>query len=485
MEDYTIQIMETVIGREEEKKILNEALQSREAELIAVFGRRRIGKTFLIRNHYQKHLVFEITGVHAANLKGQLYNFSLALQQSMRMPAPPAAPSNWIDAFQMLSNYLDTLGKKHPLVVLFDELPWICTPKSGFLQAFAHWWNTRASGNPLMKVVICGSAASWMIRNIINDRGGLHNRVTQRIRLQPFTLAETEDFLQHQGIKLDRYQILQLYMAMGGVPQYLKQVRKGESAAQAIDKLCFSRSGMLKTEFKDIYRSLFAHAENHEAVVRALSKKAKGMSRAEIIKECKFTTGGWTTELFDELEQSGFITQYIPFGRTVRDAIYKLSDEYSLFYMKFIENARATGSGTWLRVSKTPSYASWSGFAFEAVCQKHTYPIKKALGISGIYTEASAWRYIPQKDEKGAQADLLLDRADHCINLCEMKFSAEEFVINKKYAAELDSKAAVFRKETGTKKTIFPTMITTYGCRKNEYYLGRVQAEVTMGDLFK
>jgi hypothetical protein len=477
--------METIIGREDEKKILDDALHSRDAALVAVYGRRRIGKTFLIRNHYHKRIVFELTGIHDAGLKDQLRNFSLALQESMGTPVAPVLPDNWIDAFRLLSDQLKTVVKKEPIVILFDELPWLSTPKSGFLQAFGHWWNTWASRNPLVKVVICGSAASWIIRSIINDRGGLHNRVTHRIRLLPFTLAETGSFLHHHGVKLDRYQVLQLYMAMGGIPQYLKQVRKGESAAQTIDKLCFTKNGMLKSEFDDLYQSLFAHAENHEAVVRVLSKKAKGMTRAEIIKACGFTTGGWTSELFDELEQSGFITQYIPFGRAARDAIYKLSDEYSLFYLKFIEGARATGAGTWLRLSKTQSYTSWSGFAFEAVCQKHVDGIKHALGIAGVYTEASAWRYIPEKGKKGAQVDLLLDRADHCINLCEMKFSAEEFVIDKRYAAEIDTKVIVFKEQALTRKTIFPTMITTYGVRKNEHYTGRILGEVKMDDLFK
>lgn len=274
-------------------------------------------------------------------------------------------------------------------------------------------------------------------------------------------------------------------MVLGGIPQYLKQVRRGESAAQTIDKLCFTKNGILTSEFDDLYQSLFVHAENHEAVVRVLSKKAKGMTRAEIIKACRFTTGGWTSELFDELEQSGFIKQYIPFGRTVRDAIYKLSDEYSLFYLKFIEGARATGTGTWLRLSKTQSYTTWSGFAFESACQKHMDAIKWALGIAGVYTEASAWRYVTKKGEKGVQVDLLLDRADHCINLFEMKFSTEEFVINKKYAEEIDNKIKVFKEQTATRKIIFPTIVTTYGVRKNEHYTGRILGEVVMNDLFK
>lgn len=474
-----------IVGRDAEKKILKDMLGSNEAELIAVFGRRRIGKTFLIRNYYQQQLVFEFTGIHDTGLSEQLLNFSRAIQQAMKLPIPPATPDNWTQAFIFLSDFLETKLKKDPAVVLFDEFPWIHTPKSGFLTAFGHWWNTWASRRPKLKVVICGSAASWMIENVLHNRGGLHNRVSRTIRLFPFSLKESAEYLVSRGIRLDHYQVLQLYMAMGGIPQYLKQVEKGESASQAIDRLFFEKNGMLKSEFSVLYRSLFNNAGQHEGIIRQLSKKAKGMSRTEIIKACGFTTGGTTTKLFSELEQSGFITQYIPFAKTSRDGIYKLSDEYSLFYLKFIDRARATGVGTWHKIVRGQSYSSWSGYAFEAICQKHLPQIKRALGIAAVYTEASGWRYSAQKGETGTQIDLLLDRQDHCINICEIKFSDEVFVIDKKYAAELDNKSGVFKAKTETRKTVFLTMITTYGTKQNTYYTGRVMSEVTMEDLFK
>jgi len=475
---------ETIIGRDAEKKILRDMLGSGEAELIAILGRRRVGKTFLVRNFYEQNLVFEYTGVHEAGLEEQLHNFSNALQQAIGSAIPLASPTNWIQAFTFLSNFLRVKLTRGRSVVLFDEFPWIQTPRSGFLSAFSHWWNTWASRQPSLKVVICGSAASWMIENILNDRGGLHNRVSRTIRLLPFSLKETEEFLVNRNIRLDQYQILQLYMAMGGIPQYLKQVGKGESTAQVIDKLFFEKSGLLKTEFANLYQSLFANASHHEAIVRVLAKKAQGLNRTEIIEACQFTTGGGTTRLFQELEESGFIMQYIPFGKTSRDSVYKLSDEYSLFYLKFIENARASGSGTWHKIATGQSYNSWGGYAFEAICQKHVPQIKQALGIGSVYTEISGWRYNPKKGEKGAQIDLLLDRRDHCINLCEIKFSTDQFVIDKKYAEEFEKKINVFKTQTKTKKSIFPTMITTYGVVKNSHYSSLIQAEVLMKDLF-
>jgi hypothetical protein len=479
--------MDSIIGREEEQTILARRIASKEAELIAVYGRRRVGKTYLVRTFCKNAIIFEMTGIYEAALYQQLENFSYSLQKAMKSTVPIAVPENWVRAFALLDTYIDTLPTGKPAVIFLDELPWFQTPRSGFLQAFDHWWNSSASKKAHLKVIICGSAASWMINNIINNKGGLHNRVTKTIRLLPFTLNETAQFLKSRGVKLDQYLVLQLYMAMGGIPHYLKDINPGESAAQALDRMCFTKDGLLKGEFNNLYSSLFANSANHEKVIRTLASKSSGLTRQEIIDTCGFTSGGGTSIILKELEESGFITPYIPFGKAVNESIYKLSDEYSLFYLKFVEGTKASGAGTWLRQFKTPSYTSWSGFAFESVCQKHTLQIKKALGIEGVLTEVSTWRYIPGKasGKKGAQIDLLLDRADRCINICEMKFVNDEFIIDGKYAAELDSKVRVFETETGTKKTLFPTMITTYGTKKNDYYTGRIQGEVVMKDLFK
>lgn len=473
-----------ITGRITEQKILAAKLATTEPELIAVYGRRRVGKTYLVRTFCKDNIAFEFTGIHQANMKTQLENFSQTLQLTTKSALALAIPTNWLQAFMMLDTYLHTLPSGKPAVIFFDEFPWIETHKSGFLQAFDHWWNTSASKRSHFKVIICGSAASWMIDKIINNRGGLHNRVTQTIRLLPFTLVETEVYLKSKGVILDHYNQLQLYMAMGGIPHYLRNINPGESAAQIIDRLCFAKDGPLKNEFNNLYKSLFAHSENHERVIRALAAKGKGLTRKEIIEECGFTSGGTTTRILEELEESGFITPYIPFQKSANDSIYKLSDEYSLFYLKFIEYAKDTADGAWLRQYGTPAYSIWSGLAFESVCQKHVLQVRRKLGIEGVLTNATAWRHAPGKGAQGAQIDLLLDRQDRCINICEMKFSGDEFVIDKKYAAELDNKVNVFRSKTGTKKTLFPTMITTYGTRRNEYYLGRIQAEILMEDLF-
>ncbi|MEZ2440925.1 ATP-binding protein [Chitinophaga sp. RCC_12] len=477
--------MEKLIGRESEKKILQQTLVSKEAELVAVYGRRRVGKTFLIRQFYHKQLICEFSGVHNASVQQQLENFRNSIAIALNSPIPPAVPKTWTEAFLLLIKFSTPLLGKEKKVIFFDEFPWLSSHKSGFLSAFEYFWNSWGSKQPQLIVAICGSAASWMIQKIVNNKGGLHNRITKKIRLLPFTLYETSVYLHSKSVNLDTYQILHIYMAFGGVPHYLKEITKGESATQAIDRLCFTKDGLLIGEFNNLYHSLFEMADRHIIVVKALAAKPSGLTRKEIIKACNLHTGGTTTRLLDELIQSAFVNMYMPFQKNTRDGVYKLIDEYSLFYLKFIEHTRATGKGTWMKLSTSQSWKSWSGSAFEGICLKHTNQIKHALGISGVYTEESAWRSTPEKKEKGAQIDLLLDRQDGCINVCEMKFSNATFSIDKSYATELENKLHVFKEKTGTKKTLFLTMVTTYGTKDNVYKTGIIQNEVTMEDLFK
>lgn len=477
-------MIDNVIGREEEKEIMLDILHSGNAELLAVYGRRRVGKTYLIRNVFEEHIVFEFSGIHNANTRTQLENFSLALSSSSAS-LPLAMPDNWLNAFKMLADYLTPLLKKKRQVIFFDEFPWIHTARSGFLQAFENFWNSWAVKQPNLIVVICGSSASWMIQKVVNNRGGLHNRVTKKIRLLPFTVAETELFLKSRNIKLDRYQILQLYMVMGGIPHYLKEVRKGESTIQAVDRICFTKDGLLFEEFKNLYDSLFDNAANHQVVIRALAKKGSGLTRQEIIEASKFSSGGGMTRLLDELTESGFITPYIPFDTTVKNSIYKLTDEYSLFYIKFIENKKATGKGTWVKYSTGNTWRVWGGLAFESICMKHVTLIKRALGIEGVYSETSVWRARNTEDEQGVQIDLLIDRQDKCINLCEIKFSVDPFTLTKKYALELKQKEEVFRAHTQTRKSVFLTMISTHGIKNADTFPGLIQNDITMDALFK
>jgi hypothetical protein len=473
----------SIIGRQKEIAILQEALVSNEAEMVAILGRRRVGKTFLVTTTYQNSIVFELSGAQGATTRQQLKNFRDELTGLQENPFPMAIPEDWLSAFQMLKQYLKTRNSSEKKVIFFDEVPWLAAHKSGFLEALGYFWNSWASRQNLV-VVICGSAASWMIRRVVHDKGGLHNRITKHIYLQPFTLAETEAFLQSKEIFYDRMQILHLYMALGGIPQYLKDVKQGQSAAQNIDRLCFEPKGLLQDEFSKLYSALFNQADRHITIIRVLSQKWKGMDRAEIIQKAKLDSGGGTTTLLEELEQSGFITSYFPFGKKKRDKIYRLTDLYSLFYLHFIENTMPE-EGAWLQLSQSQKFKSWAGYAFENICLCHVPQIKKAMGISGIYSSVSTFYKKATDNAVGAQIDLVFDRNDRIVNLFEMKFYDDIFVPTQDFADNLRQKKAVFKTETDTKKQISWVVLAAFGLKHNQYSLGLVDNVLTMDILFE
>lgn len=470
-----------IIGRKNERETLGRLYRSNKSEFVILYGRRRVGKTFLVNLTFREQFTFRATALANAGTKQQLLSFFAALTDADAALSGTPAPENWFEAFQLLTKLVaaDSRPRK---VIFFDELPWFDTHGSDFLSALEHFWNSWASFRADILLVCCGSAASWMMNKLIHNRGGLHNRVTERILLQPFTLAETELFLQSKGATYDRYQLLELYMAMGGVPFYLENVQVNRSVAQNIDRMFFTPGGLLGTEYANLYRSLFKKYEKHLAVVEALASRSKGMLRLELLAKSRLPDGGSTSAVLDELEQSGFIKRYFPFGKLKRDALYQLIDPYTLFYLSFVKDSKSQGEGAWLTQFNSPKWRAWSGYAFEFLCMYHLDSIKKHLGISGIYTEISAWR--SQKSENGAQIDLLIDRSDRVINLCEVKFSVKPFAIDKAYAENLAHKLTVFRDETGTNKSIFLTMITTFGLKPNAYSLRWVKDSLDMEALF-
>ncbi len=479
IENKNYKLMTHLVGRDNEINLLNTYYKSTKSEFIAVYGRRRVGKTFLIRSVFKTRFSFQITGIYNAPLKQQLLNFNITLNNSSKKNNYKLA-TNWITAFSQLSDYLSKKrGKK---LIFIDELPWFDTRKSGFIQAFEHFWNSWASARNDVILIVCGSATSWMINKLINNKGGLHNRVTKKIKLLPFTLHECELFLRSKKIKLDKYQIVQLYMTMGGIPYYWDEVGRGLSAMQNIENICFSPNGLLQNEFENLYRSLFDNYNNHLKIIKALSKKTKGLSREEIIKISKLPNAGSTTTLLKELEESGFIRKYAPFGKKNRESLYQLVDFFSLFYIKFIENTQIENKKNWQSILDTPRYRAWSGYAYEQICMYHLPQIKHKLGITGVHTNISSWR--SKKSKNGAQIDLVIERRDNIINLCEMKFSVAPFIISKKYANELKNKIETFKIETNTRKSVFLTMLTTYGVKQNINSIGLFQNEVKMKDLF-
>lgn len=468
------------VGRHDETRIMRRLLKNKSADFVAVTGRRRVGKTYLIKEVYKKDICFELTGTKDGLKEEQLANFTEQIQHYTNSIVDIAAPKSWQKAFVLLRKYIESIKTRKKKVIFFDEIPWLSSHRSGFLQALDYFWNSWACNQKLL-IIICGSATSWIIDKVINNKGGLHNRVTKMINLLPFDLKETEEYLKSRKVNLDRYQITQLYMITGGIPHYLKEVEPGLSSTQNIDNICYKKNGILKDEFKNLYQALFDNPDNHELIVRALSKKWIGLTRLELVKQTKLKDGGSFTKLLKELELSGFISSYMPFDKKKKGTIYRLTDEYSLFYLRFIEKKRYT---SWTDVCQLPTWKSWSGFAFESLCIKHSANIKRALGISGISSLESSYYKKADNSSNGFQIDMLIDRKDKCINLCEMKFYDSEFHITKDYAKQLRNKIARFREYTNTRKHVYLTLISTFGIEKNENSLGLIDQNIVLNDLF-
>lgn len=473
-----------MIGRKKELAILANAYAGQKPELIAVFGRRRVGKTYLIQSFFEGKIDFELTGLKEGTKEQQLRNFTYSLKDAQKSVDLPAQPTDWLEAFHQLKTYLESLADSEKRKVVFiDELPWMAAGKSDFLTGFSYFWNSYAAKANIV-VVICGSAMAWMIQKIINDKGGLHNRVTRRIHLQAFTLAETEAYFQERHIMFDRYQLLLLYMTMGGIPHYLDQVEGGKSAIQNIDDICFQPQGLLRTEFDNLYSSLFANPERYESIITALSSTWKGMSRMEIIEHTDITDGGGLTMMLQELEQSGFISSYIPFGKKKKDTLFRLTDCYSLFYLKFIRDIPSKETISWQSLSQTQKWVTWTGYAFENICFQHIDQIKSALSIAGVHTNQYSFLAKKTEENEGTQIDLLIDRQDNVISLCEVKFYNDTWLLTKAEADNLRRKKSVFRQVTGTKKQIFVVLITTFDLIQNQHSVGLVDNVLDMNALF-
>lgn len=471
--------MKKLTGRESEISNLNYYINTDGSEFIAVYGRRRVGKTFLIRSFFKNKFTFDVTGLANSNYKEQLASFHYSLKKVSKSFKENIA-TDWLTAFFQLTRVLEK-SKKKKKILFIDELPWFDTPKSGFMQALEFFWNSWASARDDIVLIVCGSATSWMINKLINNKGGLYNRVTRRLKIEPFTLAECERYINKSNSSLDRYQIVQLYMVMGGIPFYWDQIDTRLSAMQNINNICFSKDGLLRGEYLKLFRSLFKKHERHEKIVNALSKKSKGLTRYEIIKLTGLPNAGSTTKLLNDLEESGFIRKYTPFGKVSRNSLYQLIDFYTNFYHKFMKNKTLINDAEWMNMTDSPKLRAWSGYAFEQICLSHIPQIKHAMGISGVSTEVSSWR---SESESKIQIDLVMDRRDHIINLFEMKFSLHPFSINKSYYNNLRNKIGQFTAENNINKSVVLTMVTTYGLIENQYSTSGVYSDITMNKLF-
>ena len=470
-----------LIGRDQESKELKAALNSNRSEFIAVYGRRRIGKTFLVRETFQYHFTFQHAGIYKGKKTEQLYAFFGSLKDA---GAPAGAPpENWFQAFEQLKDLIRQRSEKKK-VIFIDELSWMDTPKSDLMKALEHFWNSWASARTDILLIICSSVTSWMIRKVIHHKGGLYHRLTGKIFLQPFTLHQCEEYAASQGLGFSRNHLLEAYMVLGGVPFYWTFLKKEYSLAQNLDLLFFSRNAELKDEFDHLFASLFKYPQDYIKIVSALARHHQGMTRGEILAETGLKGSGHFSEKLLDLENCGFIRSFDPFKNLKKETLYQLTDSFTIFHYHFLET-RPRNVHFWTNQLNTPRINTWNGLAFERVCLLHTDQIRAALGISGVLTTTSSWtcRADPEKGILGSQVDLVLDRNDHVINLLEMKYSDKPYAVTKAVHEDLIRERNDFLLATGTSAAVHMTMVTPWGLVPNQY-AKEVQSQVTMDDLF-
>ena len=477
-----------MIGREKERSELQRLYFSGKAELVAVYGRRRVGKTFLIDDTFSDKITFRHAGLapekigdDQSKLKAQLEHFYYSLQvQGMR---PENKPKSWLEAFYMLETALQKIDDGNRQVGFLDELPWMDTPKSKFITAFEAFWNSWGCHRKNLMVIVCGSATSWIQDKLINNHGGLYNRLTYEIKLSPFNLRECEEFFNYKNIHLSRYDITQSYMVFGGIPYYLGYFQDGLSLAQNVDQLIFTENAKLKGEYDRLFSSIFVNPDTAKTIVNVLSKRNIGFTRSEITEKTGIEDGGSLSESLTALIASDFIIKYVPFGRGNHEH-YKLTDPFCIFYLHFIEGNKGFSANFWQNNISSPSISSWRGFAFENICFCHIRQIKDALGITGVVSQESAWAHMEYSGKKGVQIDLLINRNDNVINMCEMKYYSEKFEVTKDYYEHLLHCQNVLSNEISAKTSIHNTLITTFGLVQNKYS-GFFSNTITLEDLFK
>ncbi len=477
-----------MVGRSREIQELNRLYDSGKAEFVAIYGRRRIGKTYLVDQLFKNRISFRHSGISPVDGEGggglvrQLDHFYLSLRlQGMKKGRKP---SSWLEAFYLLEKHLQDRDDGTRQLVFIDELPWLDTPKSGFIPAFEAFWNTWGCHRDNLMVIVCGSANSWIVDKLINNHGGLYNRLTYEIKLFPFTLSECEEYLESMGIGYSRYDIVQCYMILGGVPYYYSFFRPDYSVAQNIDLLFFSRQAKLRDEYGRLFMSVFRNPEYMMRIASFLSGKRTGFTRGEILGALELKEGSVFMDAMKGLLAGDFIEKYVPFGESCKDVRYRLLDPFCLFCNRFLGEGREADEGYWQRNLNSQVLNVWRGYAFEDVCFNHIPQIKKALEIGGVSSCQSGWIHRGNKERQGSQIDLLIERDDHVVNMCEMKFYNKEFVVDKQYYSVMLERADSLVSVIPRTHSVRTTLITTFGLKKNEYS-GVFSKVLTLDDLFR
>ena len=469
-----------MIGRQRELEDLTEYCRSSKAELICVYGRRRVGKTYLVENAFGGLFSFSATGSEDKRDRTQLKVFHNALRQFGCQER--YMPNDWFDAFGRLRSILESADVARSMegrrVVFLDEFPWFASKRSEFLFAFADFWNSWASRQDDMVVIVCGSATSWIIKNLFENTGSLYNRITRQMYIAPFNLHETEQMAESLRLGWSRDAILQCYMVFGGLPYYIDMLDRRKSLAQNIDALCLDVHGPLKREVPHLMEATLGNSPLHRDILRKLSTSKAGIRRKDLVDSLQDGNSGSLKRALDDLEKCGYIRKYKNRYEKRKPTVYQLVDPFLLFSFRFIEGKEPS---SWSAFSGTQAYYAWRSNAFEIACLCHLRQIKHAIGISGVQTECFPWK--SSMSDPGVQIDLVIERADKVTNLCEMKYTDEEFSIDEEHEQKLRYKRQVFLDESKTGNVCLLTLVSAHDL-KESIHSWDIAATVTADDLF-
>lgn len=479
-----------LIGREKEVQELERLYRTDKSEFVAVYGRRRVGKTYLINQVFSDRIVFRHTGITPVDINSRIEKSPMKVQlkaffRSLNEQGGDfrKIPHDWYEAFLMLKELLEKKKNGKKRVVFLDELSFMDTRKSEFIPALSDFYNNYVSRQSDILLIVCGSATSYILNNLVNNHAGLYDRLTYQMKISPFKLKDTELLLLHNGWKLPRLEITKAYMIFGGIPFYLDYLNPDYSLARNIDNLIFRKEGSLRNEFSRLFSSTFTNAELTEKIVRSLFKKRIGLTKDELLKSLGKSDSPAFRNAVLALEESDFVLKYIPFGGKKKDERIKLIDPFCLFYLRFVDRNSAFNESFYSDNQFSQPVLSAQGYGFEDVCFNHIPEIKKALGISGVQCEVGPYFQKDTDNNKAYQIDMVIVRKDNVVDLCEAKFSLSEFELNLKGNQRLAEKISHLNELLPKRYIVQAVLLTTFGL-KNSQYSSTFQSVITLDDLF-
>ncbi len=472
-----------IISRKEEKKDLEYCERSKKSELICVYGRRRVGKTFLVEQTF-RDFAFRAVGLEKGTTKQQLKSFGQRLIEYG--DDIKQTPENWFEAFSRLDKILSGESIRRSLngkkIVFLDEFPWFATKKSDFLVAFEDYWNRRGTQDGDLLFIICGSATSWIIKNVIKNTGNMFQRVTKKICVEPFTLAETELFFKDREFDWSREQIAECQMIFGGLPFFFDLMNTSQSLVKNINRLLFDKDALFGDETKKLLDATLSESPIYEKILSKLAFARYGIKKSELQVEIAAPNGTYGRAVQD-LVDCGYVIEYKKKYEEYNPLYIQLVDPFLLFHYHYLSKEKRIDSYEDL-IGNIGRYDNWRGTAFEILCLNNTASIKSALGIRGVKTECYPWYNSTDKKNERVQIDMVIERADKITNLCEIKYTNKPFVIDASYEQELIKKRDIFKEKTGTSQALKVIIISAAGVSGTRYtsYISDI---ITLDDIFE